>query len=144
MNRWIQRELILPPFPRGCHLITHRILDELPEVKDCLCGILHVFIQHTSASLTISENADPDVRTDMTMALDKLAPETWPWDHSNEGPDDMPAHIKSILTDSSLSFPVSNGSLRIGIWQGVCLCEHRNHGGRRHLILTLHGDFRTT
>ncbi len=141
MTRWIQRELVLPEYPRGCHLITSTVLSQIPELSDCTVGLLHLFIQHTSASLAVSENADPDVRADMTMALDKLAPENWPWLHSSEGVDDMPAHVKAVLTGSSLSIPVHQGALRCGIWQGIYLCEHRNHGGKRHLIITLQGEF---
>lgn len=143
MTRWIQREFVLPEYPRGCHLITDLILSQLSELSDCSIGLLHVFILHTSASLAISENADPDVRTDMNMALNKLAPETWPWKHSCEGPDDMPAHVKAVLTGSSLSIPVQHGTLRCGIWQGIYLCEHRNQGGKRRLVVTLHGEFGT-
>ncbi len=144
MTRWIQREFELPEYPRGCHLITNLILSQLPELSDCSVGLMHIFILHTSASLAISENADPDVRTDMTTALNKLAPDTWPWTHSCEGPDDMPAHVKAVLTGSFLSLPVQHGTLRCGIWQGIYLCEHRNQGGKRRLVVTLHGEFGTT
>lgn len=103
-------------------------------------GLLHVFIRHTSASLTINENADPDVMADLEVALGRLVPESWPWTHTCEGPDDMPAHVKASLTESSVSIPVRNGQLLTGTWQGIYLCEHRNHGGARHLVLTLQGQ----
>lgn len=142
MNRWVQKEVVLPSFSRGCHLVTEHVLSDLPEVRQCLIGILHVFIQHTSASITLNENADPDVPRDLSMALDRLAPESWPYRHTCEGSDDMPAHVKAALTGSSISMPVSNGRLLLGTWQGIYLCEHRNEGGRRRLIVTLQGQFR--
>ncbi|MEY4188669.1 MAG: secondary thiamine-phosphate synthase enzyme YjbQ [Planctomycetaceae bacterium] len=140
MTVWIQRQLLLPEMPRGCHLITAHVLRELPELSLCSVGLLHIFIQHTSASLTINENADPDVRTDLNQALNQLAPENAHWTHTCEGPDDMPAHVKHSLLGASLSIPVADHRLLLGTWQGICLCEHRNRGGRRNLILTLHGD----
>jgi secondary thiamine-phosphate synthase enzyme len=105
---------------------------------------MHIFIRHTSASLTINENADPDVPDDLGMALDKLAPESWPYRHTCEGSDDMPAHVKSTLTGTSLSIPIADGRLLTGTWQGIYLCEHRNNGGRRHLIVTMQGQFEET
>lgn len=141
MNCWIYKELQLPEHPRGFHLITDRVLAAIPEIGNCRTGLLHIFIRHTSASLTLQENADPDVCRDLSMAFDRLAPENWPWVHTCEGPDDMPAHVKAALTSSSLSIPVHQGRLAMGTWQGICLCEHRNRGGRRQLVLTLHGDF---
>jgi secondary thiamine-phosphate synthase enzyme len=141
VSRWIQKELQLPEFPRGFHLITRHVLGAIPELAGCTVGLLHVFLRHTSASLTLQENADPDVCRDLAMAFDRLAPESWPWVHTIEGADDMPAHVKAALTGSSLSIPVSRGQLCTGTWQGICLCEHRNHGGRRRLVLTLHGEF---
>ncbi len=140
VTNWIQKEIVLPQFSRGCHLVTSHILQEVPEIRDLQTGLLHVFIQHTSASLTLNENADPDVLVDMNMALNKLAPESWPYVHTCEGPDDMPAHVKSSLTDSSLSIPIGNGRLLTGTWQGIYLCEHRNHGSRRHLVVTVQGQ----
>ncbi len=137
---WIQKEIVLPQFSRGCHLVTSYILQEVPEIRNFQVGLLHVFIQHTSASLTLNENADPDVLVDMNMALNKLAPESWPYVHTCEGPDDMPAHVKSSLTDSSISIPIGSGRLLTGTWQGIYLCEHRNHGGRRHLVVTIQGQ----
>ena len=124
-------------------MVTRELVQQLPELGRIQVGLAHFFILHTSASLTLNENADPDVRTDMTTALNKLAPETWPWKHSCEGPDDMPAHVKAMLTGSSLSVPVQHGTLRCGIWQGIYLCEHRNQGGKRRLVVTLHGEFGT-
>lgn len=140
MSDWFQTEVVLPPFARGCHLVTRHILGEVPELGEFSVGLLHVFIRHTSASLTLNENADPDVLVDMNMAMNKLAPESWPYVHTCEGPDDMPAHIKSSLTDSSLSIPIANGRLLTGTWQGIYLCEHRNHGGRRKLVVTIQGQ----
>ena len=140
VTNWIQKEIVLPQFSRGCHLVTSQILQEVPEIRDFQVGLLHLFIQHTSASLTLNENADPDVPVDMNMALNRIAPESWPYVHTCEGPDDMPAHIKSSLTDSSVSIPIGSGRLLTGTWQGIYLCEHRNHGGRRHLVVTIQGQ----
>jgi secondary thiamine-phosphate synthase enzyme len=140
VTNWIQKEIVLPQFSRGCHLVTSHILQEVPEIRDLQVGLLHVFMQHTSASLTLNENADPDVLVDMNMALNKLAPESWPYVHTCEGPDDMPAHVKSSLTDSSISIPIGSGRLLTGTWQGIYLCEHRNHGSRRHLVVTIQGQ----
>jgi len=137
---WTQHELTLPEFPRGCHLITDHVTAACPEIPSLKAGLLHVFICHTSASLTINENADPDVQTDLKMAFDRVAPETWPYVHTCEGPDDMPAHVKASLTDSSISIPIGNGRLLTGTWQGIYLCEHRNRGGRRRVILTIQGE----
>lgn len=142
MSQWHQSEIVLPAFPRGCHLITQYVARELSaQLTKCRMGLMHVFIQHTSASLTINENADPDVLDDMGMALDKLAPESWPYQHTCEGPDDMPAHVKAMLTGSSISIPIADGRLLTGTWQGIYLCEHRNQGGRRRLIVTIQGEF---
>ncbi len=140
-TRWIQTSVVLPEFPRGCHLITSHVVPEIPQLPKCRVGLLHVFIRHTSASLTINENADPDVPRDLTMALDTIAPESLPYRHTCEGADDMPAHVKAAITDSSVTIPVADGNLLTGTWQGIYLCEHRNYGGRRKLILTLHGEF---
>jgi len=137
---WIQRQIELPPHRRGFHLITRYVLDALPELKGIKCGLLHVFIQHTSASLTINENADPDVPRDLESSINAIAPENFPYTHTLEGPDDMPAHVKASLMGSSVSVPVNQGRLYLGTWQGIYLCEHRNHGGRRRLVLTLHGE----
>jgi secondary thiamine-phosphate synthase enzyme len=137
---WLQRELTLAPRPRGFHLITRDVVQALPELTGIRVGLLHVFIRHTSASLTITENADPDVRTDLEAALNALAPENFPHVHTCEGPDDMPAHVKASLLGSSVTLPIHNGRLALGTWQGLCLCEHRNRGGARQLVLTLHGE----
>ncbi len=133
-----QTELILPPFPRGIHLITHLVEEALTEWPRQ--GLLNLFIHHTSAGLMINENADPSVRIDLNNALDKLAPERIPYyTHTMEGDDDMPAHIKAALTGVSLHVPVSSGRMKLGTWQGLFLCEFRDHGGRRKLTLTLCG-----
>jgi secondary thiamine-phosphate synthase enzyme len=137
---WCQHEISIPAYHRGCHLITQHVLDGCPEILDVKVGLLHVFIRHTSASLTINENADPDVMTDMGMAFDRIAPESWPWTHTCEGPDDMPAHVKASLTESSVSIPIRNGQLLMGTWQGIYLCEHRDRAGSRRLVLTLQGE----
>jgi secondary thiamine-phosphate synthase enzyme len=137
---WIQRSLQLPAFPRGFHLITHDVAAALPELGRCRVGLLNVYIQHTSASLSINENADPDVPADLETAISAIAPEDFPYRHTCEGPDDMPAHVKSSLLGSSLTIPVIGGSLCLGTWQGLYLCEHRRHGGRRRLVLTLWGE----
>ena len=141
MSDWHQSEIVLPAFPRGCHLITQHVIQDLPALKRCRVGLMHVFIQHTSASLTINENADPDGPDDLAMALDRLAPESWPYRHTCEGPDDMPAHVKATLTGASVSIPIANGRMLTGTWQGIYLCEHRNQGGRRRLIVTIQGEF---
>jgi secondary thiamine-phosphate synthase enzyme len=137
---WLQRTLHLPAHERGFHLITHEVIDTLPEMAKVEVGLLHVFLQHTSASLSINENADSDVPADLEDAISSIAPEDFPYRHTIEGPDDMPAHVKSSLLGCSLSIPVSQGSLCLGTWQGIYLCEHRRRGGRRKLVLTLWGD----
>ena len=137
---WHQHRLTLPAFRRGFHLITDRVVDAVPELKSVQIGLLHVFILHTSASLTINENADADVRVDMESSFNAIAPEKFPYVHTLEGPDDMPAHVKASLLGSSVSIPVAAGRLVLGTWQGIYLCEHRNQGGARQLVLTLHGD----
>ncbi|MBL8855776.1 MAG: YjbQ family protein [Planctomycetaceae bacterium] len=137
---WFQKQIVLAAKRRGFHLVTREIVDQLPEMKSLKVGLLHVFIQHTSASLTINENADPDVRVDMEMAANHLVPESLPYVHTVEGRDDMPAHVKGSLMGFSLSIPINHGQLAFGTWQGIYLCEHRNHGGPRRLVLTLHGD----
>jgi secondary thiamine-phosphate synthase enzyme len=137
---WVQRPLRLNPHLRGFHLITGQIVEALPELGRCRVGLLHVFIQHTSASLSINENADPDVPADLERAFNAIAPEKFPYHHTVEGPDDMPAHVKASLLGSSVLVPVSHGKLCLGTWQGIYLCEHRNRGGSRHLVLTLQGE----
>jgi len=136
-----QSKLTLNPHPRGFHLITEDVRNALPDISDLRAGILQVFIQHTSASLTINENASPDVRSDMEAHMNELVPENQPYyDHTLEGSDDMPAHIKASLLDTSLTIPIRDGQLALGTWQGIYLNEHRNHGGPRSLILTVMGN----
>lgn len=136
---WSQTEITLPAHSRGFHLVTREIEQGLESLEQVETGLLHVFIKHTSASLTINENASPDVSRDLEMSMNKLAPENWPYIHTIEGSDDMPAHVKSSLLGTSVTIPVTNGRLNLGTWQGIFLCEHRNHGGNRRLVLTLHG-----
>jgi secondary thiamine-phosphate synthase enzyme len=140
MLRWFQHDLQLSPLSRGIHPITGKILDALPELPQIKFGLLNIFLQHTSASLTINENADPDVLEDLGRVLDTMAPEDFPYEHTIEGPDDMPGHVKASLLGCSLTVPIREGRLALGVWQGICLCEHRRHGGRRHLILTVQGE----
>ena len=137
---WRQTTLTLPPHPRGFHLVTRRVLDAVPEVKEVTVGLLHVFIRHTSASLTLNENADPDVRTDFETAMNHAVPEDLPYEHTVEGPDDMPAHVKASLLGSSVSVPITDGRPNLGTWQGVYLCEHRDRATARTLVLTLQGE----
>jgi secondary thiamine-phosphate synthase enzyme len=137
---WYQHELTLPSMRRGFHLITDRVVGGLPELASVKAGLLHVFILHTSASISINENADPDVPVDLESSFNAIAPEDFPYQHTCEGPDDMPAHVKAALLGCSLSIPVRNGRLVLGTWQGIYLCEHRNRGGSRRLMLTLHGE----
>ena len=138
---WLQREITLRPSERGFHLVTREVLEALPELGDVRAGLLHLFIQHTSASLTLNENASPDVRDDFESYFDESVPEDARyWTHTAEGPDDMPAHIKASVLGPALSLPVHDGRLALGTWQGVYLCEHRDHGGARSLILTLSGE----
>lgn len=139
---WLQRSIRLAARPRGFHLITAEIERALPELAEIRVGLLHVFIQHTSASLSINENADPDVPEDLASTFDSLAPEDFPYRHTCEGPDDMPAHVKASLLGNSLTVPVADGRLCLGTWQGLYLCEHRNQGGSRRLVLTLQGERR--
>jgi secondary thiamine-phosphate synthase enzyme len=138
---WLQREIELRARPRGFHLVTREVLEQLPELADVRAGLLHLFIRHTSASLTLNENASPDVRDDFEAWFDAAVPEDAPyWTHTIEGPDDMPAHIKASVLGPSLSLPVSGGRLALGTWQGIYLCEHRAHGGPRSLLATLWGE----
>ncbi|MFU8838559.1 MAG: secondary thiamine-phosphate synthase enzyme YjbQ [Thiohalomonadaceae bacterium] len=138
---WIQKHLTLAARPRGFHLITDEILGQLPELRQLHSGLLHLFIQHSSASLTINENADPTVRMDFEAHFNQMVPENQPWyRHTDEGPDDMPAHLKASLLGPSLSIPLGDGRPLLGTWQGIYLCEHRNHGGSRRLVATLHGE----
>ena len=141
---WLQRSIGLEPRPRGFHLITREVLDAIPELHEYALGWLHLFIQHTSAGLTINENADPDVRVDMETAVNLICPESMPFVHTCEGPDDMPAHVKSSLFGCSLMLPIANGQLALGTWQGIYLCEHRDRGGSRRILATLNGQPRTS
>src|SRR5438874_10210888 len=137
---WIQKQITLTARPRGFHLITSEILESLSEIENIRIGLLHAFIRHTSTSLTINENADSDVRQDLESSLNALAPEDFPYVHTIEGPDDMPAHVKASLMGSSVTIPIADGKLLLGTWQGIYLCEHRNRGGSRSLVLTLWGE----
>ncbi len=137
---WIQKTISLSPHPRGFHLITNEIVESVPEMSQIKTGLLHLFIKHTSASLTINEDADPTVRTDFESHFNHLVPENQPYyKHTFEGPDDMPAHLKASLLGSSVSIPITKGKLALGTWQGIYLCEHRNHGGNRTLVATIQG-----
>lgn len=138
---WIQKEIKLAPKSRGYHIITDEILSEIPEIKNIKTGLAHIFIQHTSAALTINENADPSVRRDFESHFNRTVPEdTSLYEHTLEGTDDMTSHIKSSLLGSSVSIPITNGRFNLGTWQGVYLCEHRNRGGSRKLVITLNGE----
>ncbi len=137
---WQQRDLTLKPRRRGLHIITDEVVSALAELKPVRVGLLHVFIQHTSASLTINENADSDVLRDLEASLNHLAPEDFPYQHTIEGPDDMPAHVKASLMGSSLTIPIRDSRLVLGTWQGIYLCEHRNRATARRLTLTLNGE----
>jgi secondary thiamine-phosphate synthase enzyme len=138
---WAQREITLRPRPRGFHLVTGEVEAAMPELGDLRVGLAHLFIQHTSASLTLNENASPDVRRDFEAWFDDAVPEDAPyWTHTVEGPDDMPAHIKASLLGSALTLPVREGRLALGTWQGVYLCEHRERGGPRTVLSTLWGE----
>lgn len=138
---WLQKTIRLSPRQRGFHLVTAEVLQQLPELAEMRIGLLNLFIRHTSASLTINENADPDVRHDMEAHLHHMVPEHAPYfRHTLEGPDDMPAHIKASLFGASLTIPVRNGRLALGTWQGIYLGEHRNQGGSRSLLATLNGE----
>ena len=137
---WLQHELRLAPRRRGFHLITAEIEAALRDLPPLRVGLLHVFIQHTSASLSINENADPDVPRDLEMAFNAIAREDFPYVHTMEGPDDMPAHVKASMIGSSVTVPIKDGRLLLGTWQGIYLCEHRDRGGTRHLVLTVNGE----
>ena len=138
---WIQKTITLSPKSRGFHIITNDVLENIPELKDLKTGILQLFIKHTSASLTINENADPTVRTDFESHFNMLAPENQSYyQHTFEGSDDMPAHLKASLLGSSVSIPITDGKLNLGTWQGIYLCEHRNRGSDRKLIITIQGS----
>lgn len=135
-----QKEVRLQPYERGFHLITGPLLQQFPELGNIKTGILHVYIKHTSASLTVNENADPSVRTDFENHMNVLVPENAPYFvHTYEGPDDMPAHIKASLLGASVQIPITNGKLNLGTWQGIYLCEHRNTASGRHVVITAYG-----
>ncbi|WP_179352402.1 secondary thiamine-phosphate synthase enzyme YjbQ [Winogradskyella vidalii] len=139
--QFFQKKIQLQPFSRGFHLITTEVLNAIPEISEINVGQLQVFIKHTSASLTINENADPTVRLDFESHINKMVPENQPYyKHTYEGADDMPAHIKAALMGTSVQIPISNGKLNLGIWQGIYLCEHRNRAGGRRLVLTAFGN----
>lgn len=138
---WIQKEIRLQARSRGFHLVTDEVLRELPELRELKVGMMNVFILHTSASLTLNENADPTVRQDFECFFDRAVPEDEPYyRHQDEGSDDLPAHIKSSLLGASLNIPIANGRPALGTWQGIYLCEHRNHGGSRRIVITVHGE----
>ena len=138
---YFQKEITLKSKLRGFHLITSEIVSEIPELKKIGRGILHIFIKHTSASLTINENYDPDVRRDFESHFNVMVTENAPYYvHTLEGADDMPSHLKASILGNSLSIPISNGRLNLGTWQGIYLCEHRNHGGSRQIVLTISGE----
>ncbi|MDA7905931.1 secondary thiamine-phosphate synthase enzyme YjbQ [Mariniblastus sp.] len=142
MSEYYQTCVSLPPRSRGFHLITTEILDAIPEIQRFEVGLCHVFIQHTSAGLTINENADPDVRVDMETAANQLCPEGSPFIHTCEGSDDMPAHVKASLFGACVTVPIQSGRLMLGTWQGIYLCEHRNSGGPRRLVITIQGKLK--
>ncbi|MEP0174238.1 MAG: secondary thiamine-phosphate synthase enzyme YjbQ [Paraglaciecola sp.] len=140
MSVWLQQPIVLSKKSRGYHLITSEVIKQLPFILEIEVGLLHLFIQHTSASITINENADPTVRLDMETHINKMVPENMAYYmHDYEGADDMPAHIKSSLLGSNLTIPISGGQLALGTWQGIILGEHRNLAGNRHLIATVSG-----
>ena len=142
MMQMVQTVITVPQKKRGCHLITDFIVDKVREIRDFKIGMLNLFIQHTSASLTINENCCGDVRTDLDSWMNEVVPERRHWDHSSEGPDDMPAHVKSSMMGVSLNIPITDGRLNMGTWQGIYLNEHRNHGGSRRIVATITGQKR--
>lgn len=138
---WLQKRFTLRSRNKGVHLITDEILANIPEIHKIRIGLLNILLQHTSASLTLNENADPDVRKDMTKYFDEIVPENKKYfEHTSEGSDDMPAHIKSSLLGNTLTIPISDGRLNLGTWQGIYLCEHRNYGGSRNVCITINGE----
>ncbi|KAK7362519.1 hypothetical protein VNO77_04635 [Canavalia gladiata] len=140
--KWAQKTVSLPPLRRGCHLVTSKIVKEIEQdLSGFKCGLAHLFLQHTSASLTLNENYDSDVRDDTETFLNRIVPEgsSAPWKHTLEGPDDMPAHIKSSMFGCTLTIPITNGKLNMGTWQGIWLCEHRDHPTSRRVVVTLNG-----
>eukprot|EP00898_Chlorokybus_atmophyticus_P004880 jgi/Chlat1/5393/Chrsp35S08988 len=141
-TQWFQKTITLPAYKRGCHVITRPILAQLPELREFEIGLANFFVLHTSASLTINENASPDVPLDLADSLDKIVPEGNHYRHLDEGLDDMPAHVKSSLMGASLTIPISSGRLNLGTWQGLYLNEHRNYGGPRQVCITIQGQKR--
>ena len=138
---WIQKEITLKSRSKGFHLVTDEILSYIPEIKEIKIGLINILLKHTSASLTINENADPDVRIDMKKYFDEIVPENKKYfAHTSEGADDMPAHIKTSLLGNSITIPISNGRLNLGTWQGIYLCEHRNYGGSRNAVITINAE----
>ena len=137
---WLQQTINISAKPRGFHLITDEVIQNIPEISSIGCGIFHLFIQHTSASLSINENADPTVRQDLESHFNRFVPEAPYYQHDYEGPDDMPAHIKSSILGASISIPITNGRLNLGTWQGIYLCEHRNISSSRKLVATIQGE----
>ncbi len=137
---WLQRKIRLPAQRRGFHLVTREITSAVPELDSIEVGWMQVFIQHTSASLTINENADPDVRVDFETAMNHAVPETLPYVHTLEGPDDMPAHVKASMMGASVMIPISGGRLCLGTWQGIYLCEHRDRADGRNVVITIQGQ----
>ena len=136
-----QKEISLTPKGRGFYLVTEEIVKQIPEIKKIKTGLMHILIKHTSASITLNENYDPDVRLDMEKYFNRTVKENEPWyDHKSEGSDDMPAHIKSTLIGNSLTIPITEGELNLGTWQGIYLCEHRNHAGNRKIVVTIFGE----
>lgn len=138
---WFQTDISLQAFPRGFHLVTRDILNAVSEIENFSVGLAHIFIKHTSASLTINENADPEVRIDFESHMNVMVPENAPYYiHTCEGPDDMPAHIKSSMMGCSIMIPIKDGAFHLGTWQGIYLCEHRDHAGSRNLVVTIQGE----
>ena len=138
---WIQKEIQLKSHKRGFHLVTDDILRQLPELSEIKVGMINIFIKHTSASLTINENADPTVRQDFESFFNRVVPENEPYyKHTIEGSDDLPSHLKGSILGFNVNIPVTNGALNLGIWQGIYLCEHRNSGGSRTLVITVNGE----
>lgn len=142
MSAWTQKQVDLTPYKRGCHVITRKVLEQLPEIREYEVGLANFFILHTSASLTINENASPDVPLDLNDALDRIVPEGKHYRHDDEGSDDMPAHVKSSLMGPSLTIPIRYGKLALGTWQGIYLNEWRNYGGARSIMVTIQGKKR--
>jgi secondary thiamine-phosphate synthase enzyme len=135
-----QHRISLKARPRGVHLVTTEIAEALPQLRDLRVGLAHIFIRHTSASLTLNENASPDVRRDFETWFNAAVPEDFAWTHTDEGPDDMPAHVKASMMGPSLTLPIADGRFALGTWQGIYLCEHRDRGGSRSLLVTLNGE----